>query len=172
MNALVTLIRPFVDIVAHRVGPDVLPASRFLLGLVVVLHLAVYVLDLYLVDTRGTRLIAMPLLDTLAQSAFFAVLLFFMGFPQRILQTLTAAFGADLVFELAYVPVALATSAGADSPIGAIAGLGALVLLLWSLAVKGHILERASGLPYVVGVTIALAFTLGLYALDLRLFGS
>lgn len=148
-----------------------MPASRMLLGLILVLHLAVYIFDLYLVDTRGSRLIAMPLLDTLAQFAFFGVLLLAMGFPGRILQTLTAVFGADLVLEIAYVPIALASTAGSESLVGALGGLGALVLLLWSLAVKGHILERATGLPYFVGVTIALGFTLGLFALDTKLFG-
>lgn len=165
-------MRPFVGIVAHRVGPEILPASRLLLGVVFAIHMLIYMLDLYVLDTRGPRLLALPLLDASAQVLFFGGLLTVMGFPQRVLQTLTAAFGTDLVLELIYLPLAFASQAGAGSGIAALSALGALLLLLWSLAVKGHILERATGLPYFVGVTIALGFSLALYALDVVLYGT
>ena len=172
MNAVVTLISPFVGIVAHRVGPDVLPASRFLLGLVLALHLVVYTFDLWVLETAAPRLFALPIIDAGAQGVFFAVLLATMGLPERLLQTLTAAYGAELVLEIVYLPIALAMNTGAETPIAALGSFAALGLLLLSLAVKGHILHRATGLPYFVGVTIALGLSLALIALDDTLFAS
>lgn len=170
MNALVTLVRPFVRIVAHQLGPDALPPSRLLLGLVITLHLAIYTLDLWVLDAAGPRLVALPLLDVVAQSLFFGVLLMAMGWAARVLQTLIAVFGADLVLGMLYLPVALGAQAGPATAAGALASIAALGLLLLSLGVKGHILNRATGLPYVVGVVLAMGLTLTLLALDRALF--
>ena len=171
MNALLTLLRPFVAILAHREGPESLPASRFLLGLVIACHLAVYAVGMSVSNASNARLLGMPLIDTVAQFAFFAVLLSAMGFRARILQTLTAVFGTDVLLNGIIVPMALAHGTpDAPTPLAPLISLAIIVVMLWSLAVKGHILQRAVGFPYFVGVIIALAFAIALLTVDQVLF--
>ncbi len=170
MNALLTLVRPFVGILAHRVGPDSLPASQFLLGLVIVAHVLVNVAILAVTNADSARLAAMPLIGTVAQAAFFSVLLSAMGFTARIVQTLTAMFGVDVLLGSLLVPIVLGLAAPGASAIAPVLSLAVIALMLWSLAVKGHILQRAVGLPYFVGVIIALAFSIAMLGLERTLF--
>ena len=171
MNALLTLVRPFVSILAHRDGPEDLPASQFLLGLVIVAHVSVYFVALTLLKADSARLYGMPFIDTAAQIVFFAGLLSAMGLKARILQTLTAAFGADALLNALIVPIALAiNSTGTESSLAPVLSLALLAIMLWSLGVKGHILHRAVGFPYVVGVVIALGFVIVMISLERALF--
>lgn len=171
MNALLTLVRPFAVILAHRAGPDSLPASQFLLGLVIVCHVIVYAVAMSVANADGARLIGMPLIDTAAQAIFFAVLLSAMGLSGRIVQTLTAAFGVDVLLYGLVLPILLAINvADAASLSGLLLSLTYFAIILWSLSVKGYILQRSAGFPYFVGVIIALAFALVLMMVDQALF--
>ena len=171
MNALLTLVRPFVAILAHREGPEDLPASQFLLGLVIACHLVVSAMVVSVSNGGDVRVYAMPLIGTVAQFAFFAMLLSVMGFRSRILQTLIAVFGTDVLLNGIVVPMALASGTpDAPSPLAPLLSLAMIVVMLWSLAVKGHILQRAVGLPYFVGVIISLAFAIALMSVGHALF--
>ncbi|MDH3646314.1 MAG: hypothetical protein OER80_06040 [Gammaproteobacteria bacterium] len=171
MQALITLIYPFLSIVAHRAGPEDLPRSSFLLGLVVVAHIAIYFAGMILLDVTAPRTLALPLLDTLTQLMFFSALLAGMGLQARLPQTLTAVFGADVLLNSLSVPVAMMVPETSESFTDNLPALAAIGILLWSLGVKGHILHRAVGFPYFVGVLIALGFYIALLVLDTTLFG-
>lgn len=170
MQALITFLKPFFLIVAHRVGPDVLPRSGFLLGLVIVMHILVYYLGLLVMDTTPGRTLVMPLLDTATQYAFFSVLVVGAGLRERLVQTLTAVFGADVMLNLISLPLAMAPVA--DPPALTLPVLASVIVLFWSLGVKGHILHRALGFPYFVGVLIACGFLIAFLALDSAIFGA
>ena len=169
MQTLITVIRPFLYIVAQRVGPDVLPRSRFLLTLVIATHIVVYYLGMIALEAAPERVLSMPVLDTVTQSAFFSALLLAMGLQDRLIQTLTAVFGADVVLNLISVPLALMPSS--DSPELSFPVLASILVLLWSLGVKGHILHRATGFPYFVGVLISAGFFIAFLWLDTAIFG-
>jgi hypothetical protein len=170
MQTLITLLKPFLLIVAQRVGPDVLPRSGFLLGLVIVTHMTVYYLGLLALDTSPQRTFAMPLLDTVTQYAFFSILVIGAGLRERLVQTLTAVFGADVVLNLIALPLAMVPVS--DPPELTFPVLASIIVLLWSLGVKGHILNRALGLPYFVGVLISAGFLIAFLSLNSAIFGA
>lgn len=172
MHALITLAMPFARIVAHRAGPQHLPASGFLLGLVVLLHVAVYYVAMWILEVEPVRAATLPLLDTVTQGALFAGLLALLGVPERMLQTLTAVFGADVLLNLLQLPLAIIGPISAESPAATLSLLALIALALWSLGVKGHILRHAAGLPYFLGVAIALAFLAGFLAIEYAIFGA
>jgi len=170
MQALITLLMPFVSIVAQRGGPENLPKSQFLLTLVITTHIVVSYLVLFAFDSEFSRVAALPLLDTVAQSAFFAALLLGMGLGTRLTQTLTAAFGADVLLNLVLLPLSVFPTS--DTPELTFPAIAIIFLLLWSLGIKGHILHRAIGVPYFVGVIISAGFFVAFYWLDMALFGA
>lgn len=172
MSAVLALLVPFLSIISHRAGPDVLPASRFLLGLVIFTHLMIYALGMYLGHAPPIEIISMPLIDMLAQVLFFSVLLGIAGFKARTLQTLIAAFGVDIIFNSVLLPVAWAMPEGGGVALPPLLSFFALAVLLWSIAVKGHIVHRAIGVPYFVAVLIALGFVVALYVAGQKLFGA
>ena len=172
MHALITLISPFIQIVAHRAGPQHLPASRFLLGMVIVFHIAVYYAAMLILDVPAPRSVALPVVDTLVQGVLFSALLLFLGLQARVLQTLTAVFGADVLLNLLQLPLAVIGPLSSGSPAAIISLLLLIALALWSLGVKGHILHHAAGLPYFVGVALALAFLVSFLAIEQALLGS
>lgn len=171
MHALIALTLPFVQIVAHRAGPQHLPASRFLLGLVIVLHVAVYYAAMLILEVPAPRAVALPFVDTIVQGVFFSGLLLFLGLQERLLQTLTAVFGADVLLNLLQLPLAVIGPLSSGSPAAIISLLLLIALALWALGVKGHILRHSAGLPYFVGVALALAFLIGFLAIEQALFG-
>ncbi|MDH3587871.1 MAG: hypothetical protein OEQ74_00570 [Gammaproteobacteria bacterium] len=172
MQALITLVRPFLLIVAHRAGPEHLPASRFLLALVVAGHISIYLAGMLALDVAPPRAVMLPFLDAATQAAFFSALLMGLGLQERLLQTLTAVFGADIVLNTVSVPLALFGTAEPGAPGASVIALVTIVVMLWSLGVKGHILRHAAGFPYFVGVAIALGFFVGFLALDIALYGT
>lgn len=172
MHALITLTLPFIQIIAHRAGPQHLPASRFLLALVIVLHIAVYYAAMLILDVPAPRSFALPMVDTIVQGVLFSALLMFLGLQARVLQTLTAVFGADVLLNLLQLPLAVIGPLSSDSPVALISLLSLIALALWSLGVKGHILRHAAGFPYFVGVALALAFLIGFLAIEQALLGS
>ncbi|NNF66186.1 MAG: hypothetical protein HKM98_01615 [Gammaproteobacteria bacterium] len=149
-----------------------MPRSEFLLGLVIALHIGVYFAGMILLEVGPQRTLALPLLDTVTQAVLFSLVLVFMQLKDRIVQSLTAVFGADVLLNLLSIPLALMSSASIDSAAGSLPALAAIVVLLWSLGVKGHILQRATGFPYFVGVVIALGFYIAVLMIDNSLFGS
>ncbi|MBT8137834.1 MAG: hypothetical protein KJO54_12525 [Gammaproteobacteria bacterium] len=171
MQALITFVLPFVQIVAHRAGPQHLPASRFLLALVLALHIAVYYAAMVILEVPAARAVALPFVDTLTQSVCFAAVLLFLGLQGRMLQTLTAVFGADVLLNLLQLPLAVFGPLSSGSPAAVVSLLLLIAIALWSLGVKGHILRHAAGLPYFVGVALALVFLIGFLAIEQALFG-
>ncbi len=171
MRTLLALVSPFAAIAAHRAGPQHLPRSAFLLALVIVVHFLVYLLGMKVLGTPAPRFFVLPLLDTVAQAGFFALLLSAAGFRDRLTQTLTAVFGADALLNVLSVILAMASNASGEAAVGILPAIAALVVMLWSLGVKGHILMHAAGFPYFVGVSLALGMFVFVIAVDYSIFG-
>ena len=120
-------------------------------------------------DASPERTLSMPLLDTVTQYAFFSILLVSMQQRDRLVQTLTAVFGADVVLNLVSLPLAMIPES--EPPELTFPLLASLVLLLWSISVKGHILHRAVGFPYVVGVIVSAGFFIVFLFIDSAIYG-
>ena len=73
------------------------------------------------------------------------------------MRTLTALTGIEVVIGVVGLPVtAWLNAATGSSPIDGIAVLAFVVLLLWDLAVFGHVLRHALSAPLPMGVVLAL----------------
>jgi hypothetical protein len=155
----------FVDISFHRRGPDVLPASQFLLVLVLVTYFVVGVATL---STDGSPALTLALLfvDRLLYLGSAWAALRVADKPHRFMQTATALVGADIFLNLLSVPVLFwddhlqASPEQLTPPRMLIA-----FLILWSIDVGGFILSRAMAKPYIVGVSVVLVYVLLTFAL-------
>jgi hypothetical protein len=159
------LLGAFWQIVLFRRGPDSLPDS----GLLLLLSLAAYVaVDVLVIAALYPSDVLLPLLliDTGCLALWCAALLAWFGYARRIRQTLTALLGTGALLQLLVFPLTAWPSFGIDFEIPlALRQLGALLTLLWSVAVYGYIvaaaLERSPG----VGVAFAVAYFLVIYQL-------
>ena len=152
------LIQLFIDICLFRKGPQDVPVSRFLLGLILAFN--------FLLST-GLLLIEAELIQALSQAAcamglmlaFLYLILKLARLAPRFLQTATAALGSDTVFSLGALPL---MAAGQFQPEwqGSLSLLLS-ALMLWAIAVLAHILREALNLPYLAGFGLALAYTAG-----------
>ena len=95
-----------VDITFFRSGPESLPASQALLAIVVVLFIAVSVVMSALVSLPVADALAGAVLGSVVMLAWFRAALAIANKRERFLQTCTAIFGVNLVFQPALVPLA------------------------------------------------------------------
>lgn len=155
------LTSAFIDIALHRKGPDVLPASPFLFGLVLGAYSIVSLAALSITWSLGRALAAM-LADTAIYLAFFGVVLASMRRGGRFWQTATAILGTETFLSCLALPLLLTRPAEPDgSAFEVLASSVLLGLLLWSVDIAGFVLSRALDRPYIVGVLIMIGYVVG-----------
>jgi hypothetical protein len=160
----------FVDISLHRRGPDVLPASQFLLGLVLV---AYFVVGLATLSTESSPVVGFALLivDRLLYLGTVWIVLEAVGKPRRFTQTAIALVGADIFFNLVSVPLLLWDQHVQAPPEHVTPPQLLIVLLiLWSIDVGGFILSRAMAKPYIVGLSVVIVYAFLTFALRDAIF--
>jgi hypothetical protein len=173
----------FVDIALHRRGPDTIPASRFLLGFVVVVYLLVAFVALGLAPPPPAESEAAALaveyapflipIESGIYAAFIWGLLKSFDRDRRFLQTATALFGADTLFTLMSMPLLVwATALEAADSAATAPTLLYWLLLLWSIDVSGFVLARAIERPYALAVMIVIGYVLLTVSLRASLFSS
>ncbi len=165
---MLALIRAFTDIALHRRGPQDLPASWFLLGLVVAAYSAVTALalrsPLMAVEHPAGLLVADPLLTL----AFLWAVLKAFARESRFLQTAAAVFGTMTLFSVLGMPLLYwAERPNVDVTVPVIL---ALVFTAWGIDVRSFVLARAIERPYVLAVAIVLGYELLTYSLRITFF--
>ncbi len=159
------LTAAFIDIALHRRGPEDLPASQFLLGLVLLAYLVVSALTLTVISATRTHVI-LVLLELVADLGVVFLLLQFFQKGTRFLQTATALVGTGVVLGVIYIPLLRWDELLAAPPTELTTPRFLILLLfIWSLDVAGFILSRALGKPYIVGVSIVIVYELASMAL-------
>jgi hypothetical protein len=161
-----TLLNNFVDLCLLRIGPQDLPVSNRLLGVVTVLNVLVGVV--MIVDVRA------GLATALAESLFEAGLMFgalYIGLRMqyrvaRFTQAATALMGSGLLLGLLALPLI----SWSRNPDAGEAGLLLLVLIVWSMVVMGHILRHTFEIVLGAGVGLAFIYTLLAWNLTMILF--
>jgi hypothetical protein len=157
---VLSLILPFVEIALHRRGPEHLPASRFLLGLVLVAYLAVALLRMRVLNDPGYPLPAV-LVQLVLELAFIWCVLRAFERQRRFAQTACAVFGADTLIYLLSLPLAFWHGALAAPPTDVTPPLVLQFLLwVWSLDIATWIMSRALERPYVVALAIVIGYVL------------
>jgi len=157
------LVKAFWQIVLFRRGPDYLPDSQSLLLAAAVLYVVIDVLVILALYPRHA-LPPLLLVDVGFLVVWCATLLTLFGLKTRIRQTLTALFGCGALLQLLAFPFSAWPSFGipVDIPL-VFRALVALVILLWSVAVYGHILSRALSRPLGTGIAFAIVYFIVIY---------
>ena len=150
---MLPLVRTLFDITLLRKGPDSIPASGILLLIVVGLWLFSSLSILSLIEQYDERDFIIGLYTALAGVIAYTVILVMAGHASRSMQTITAILGCGALISLAFVAefVLLMPLLGPRTT-----GILAQLILLWSVPVEGHIIARALGRHWYIGIVIAI----------------
>lgn len=148
-----TLMRLFWQLCLFQRGPEDVPHSPPLVAVLVAALMLLSVLivvlfePLYVVEKLMGSVLAL-----LAWFALLSLLLKFKELGNRLLQTMAACLGTDLVISLISVPLQLAVmSATAETQLGTVSRFGLLSLMIWDILVKGHIYSGALNISRLQG---------------------
>ena len=176
-RGLPVVIRLFLDIAAHRKGPQDVPAHGSVLAWALAAYLVFGAASLWPSMSDVGVLARHVALDVGLAVLVFGGVLAGTGRLDRVPQTLAALFGTGALLSAAALPfVWLAASAAGeagnprDDAAVLVAAMALLVLLLASLLVTGHILRHALDWPYPAGVLGAVLYFALTVALFRRLF--
>ncbi|MBF0471980.1 MAG: hypothetical protein HQL48_11490 [Gammaproteobacteria bacterium] len=149
------LFKLWFDILRLRSGPDTIPYSLALFKLSLIAHfitgilLASFSLDL------ASALIA-ALLGTLVMVAYCHLLLLLHRKQPRLIQTLTALAGCEVLLGVLSLPLAFWFQFGSGDQ--TLTAMLALLILGWNLSVAGHIFRHATERNAVIGFLFALGY--------------
>ncbi len=158
------LIEAFWSITRLRAGPQILPASHFLLALALLLHWGVGV-GLGTFSLAPGAALASALAGTLIMVAFVHGLLSLRGLGSRTVQTLTALAGCEVLLGAIAIPLTAWFFAVPEAQ-RAMPGLLSLFILGWNIALAGHIFRHALGISSGMGVLAALGYIFVSFALS------
>lgn len=159
------LIKLFYEIAIFKKGPQDIPASHWLLRLLILIYMAINFLIVKLsVDWFNALL--QVFVEVLLVMAFAWGVLTIFGKPERYRQTAAALLGTDALISLFALP-ALASLIGQGT---ALAFLAVVALMLWHWFVTGHILRHALSQPFVFGLGVAFLYLLASYQVMAFLF--
>ena len=164
-RSLLPLVRTLFDITLLRKGPDSIPASMLLLLLVIGLWLFSSLAVLSLIEQFDERDFIIGLYTALAGVVTYTAILVVAGRASRAMQTITAILGCGALISLAFLAefVLFTPFLGPT-----ITGIVAQLILLWSVPVEGHIIARALGRHWYIGIVIAI----GVFVLQYVIFSA
>lgn len=157
------LIETFWSIMRLRAGPQILPASNFLLAPILLLHWAVGV-GLGAFSLAPGMALASALAGTVMVVIFVHALLGLRGLRARAIQTLTALAGCEVLLGALAIPLTAWFFAVPEAQ-RALPGLLSLLVLGWNIALAGHIFRHALGISSSMGLVAALGYILVSFAL-------
>ncbi len=144
----------FFDICRLRAGPQTLPSSPFLLGLMLGLHFVLGVL-LSIFDMTMPDALLLAASGTLLLLVFIYLLLAVTKKGSRFLQTVTAVAGCEVLLGVFILPVVVWFYSGAEQ---VFAGLLSLLIVFWSVAIMAHILRHALEVSIATGIPLAIGY--------------
>ena len=154
------LLRTYLDIIALRKGPEVIPASWIIFAVSLGMLAAFWALQIALIEQLVLRQVFAALIAYALALAFYGTIVVMCGFTDRLLPALSAivACGSAISAVALLVAQLLAPFVGRD-----VATDLSLLLWFWSIPVKGHIVARTIRQHWFVGIAIAMsAFVLRL----------
>lgn len=151
---MLPLIRTLFDITFLKKGPDALPRSWIVLYLTIALWLSALLVTAALIERFRAGEAAIAITVAVVGAACYLGVLLLAGRISRGLQTLSAIIGCGALISFAMVVelVLLTPLLGA-----AAADHGAILIVFWSVPVKGHIIARAIDQHWFTGIAIAMA---------------
>jgi len=153
------IFRALLEIATLRRGPQDLPASGFFVGLMALLYVVTGIMSIAVYSSSASQLLAQLALDFVLLVGFFSLLLSMFRRAARLRQTLAAIMGAGALLACFALPLSvLLQSSAPGDPSALIPALGIYLIVLWSISINGHILQRALEVPYVAGVLLAASY--------------
>lgn len=152
------LLQIFIDICLFRGRPQDLPASRFLLAASIVVSLVIGFFPLLNYLKGFYPALLASLMDTALILLFLRGGLYFLEKEPRFLQTATAIFGTGAVISVPFLCVELMIYSAPGEFTKAVGNALLLPLLVWSIAVTGHILRHALDIRFAGGIVVALIY--------------
>lgn len=153
----------FVDIALHRRGPQDLPASQFLVGLLLAVYFVVGLSAVSISGSSGTVVLFLVVDGLIYYFAFVWLVLRTYERQRRYLQTVGALLGVDILLTLLSLPLRVWSGpigdAGDTNP-PMLPVLLYFAVYLWSLDIAGFVLSRALERPYISGVLIVLLYAM------------
>ncbi|MEW6646429.1 MAG: hypothetical protein AB1450_04480 [Pseudomonadota bacterium] len=157
------LLKVFVDICLLRAGPQYLPAARFLLLLILALHVLLgFAFALFTVPLPQALLAAAvgtALLVVVVQGLLLAH-----RKAARLTQTATALAGSEIVLGLAALPPTVWFYAVEGAEARLVPSLLSLLIIVWSVVVTVHILRHALEVNQGIALLLALGYTFLTYS--------
>ena len=161
---MLALLQTLFDIVRLRRGPDAIPYSGFVFGLVVMLWLFSSIVMTGTTEELDDRSFLVGLVVSLVGLACYAAIVILAGKAPRILQTIAAILGCGALLNLMFVAGnLLLTPLVGVNPTNIVVTL----ILFWSIPVEGHIVARAIDRHWYAGIIIAMA----VFVFQLIIFG-
>ena len=144
----------FFEIATWTKGPEDLPKSTFLLGLVTVGYCLT---ALMLHGVSGTGVYPQLILADLALTGFLlAFLLLLKQAIARLMQTFTAVMGTATLINFVFVAPTVTLNQFDESTMpGLLAFTAVLVTVFWQWLILGHIIHRAINIDRFFGILIA-----------------
>ncbi len=166
--AMKEVIEGFWKICLLKLAPQDLPASGFLM--------LISTLAYMLINTIGALLILSPMqailsaiLEVALVGAMTQLLLWIKEMGARFQQTFTALMGSGAIIVALALPLSfIQMQVGEQSAV--LPSVMILGLMIWNLAIVGHILRNAISSPFFVGVLLAIIYMYVLISVSRSLF--
>jgi hypothetical protein len=156
---MLVYVQTLVNIALRRLGPEHLPDSAFLLQLTLVLYVLSQLPLAWIAYGPTAASVTTIAAVILLRIGFVWVLLRLTSFRSRFRQTLTALLGIGALLSLATLPFSVWHEATLNAqPPNLVPTAVILMIMLWALAIDGHILARALSRPFAVGLVVAVAY--------------
>ena len=152
-----------------RKGPEHVPDSWLLFALSILFMILASFSASILIEALSEEDFRFVFAETMLGLMFYGAVIFIFGYSRRIVRALTCIIGCGAILTVLFVAefVFFRPFLGA-----AVAGDIAILIVLWSVPVEGHIISRAIQQHWFVGIAIAIAaliLQLGLqWAFDTR----
>jgi hypothetical protein len=150
------LLKIFLNICLFRAKPEQIPFSPFLMLLAIISYILA---DMWvsLVHQSVSKAILVVTVETAMLLGFTYAGLWIRDFPNRLVKTVTAVAGTSAIFTLGRYPWMTLLQSQPKGHIS-IASLFIMALMIWNVAVLGHILRSALNLPSWAGAGIAVLY--------------
>lgn len=146
----------FYNICILRANAEDVPASHFLMAVVLVLYTGLSIV-ISLIDSTLPQAIISVIVGLIMLIGFTLSGLWIKSYMNRAQQTITALAGSGILFNLLTWPLALLAARFPPEQYISLRMLFFLILL-WQIAVIGHILRNALTIPLWAGIGISVLY--------------
>jgi len=165
-----------IDIVLLRGGPEQLPASAGLLAFTVFLNAAVFTFVVALIPTLPALSPFELFVSTIVPLLWFQVAFTIAKKPERFVQTMTAFFGVNALFQPLVVPLSAALLPYMQKPDPAMPPPAApslllLAISLWMLIVLVRIVHDAFEWRYLASIAFVFGQKIAVFVVYAAVFG-